>query len=378
MALYLVVLESVGLSAAPPAAADGPDALAPHIDSSAQDRIDALTLELRTKDAYLQSTTEELESSNEELKSSNEEMQSVNEELQSTNEELETSKEELQSVNEELATVNTELQTKVSDLSHANNDMNNLLAGTGVGTVFVDFDLRILRFTPAASRIINLIPGDVGRPVAHIVSNLVGYTSLVADVRAVLDTLVSSETEVQSDTGQWYTLRMQPYRTLDNVIEGAVISFVEISEMVRVREALVRTQKLLEHTGELAEVGGWEVNLHTMKLFWTLQMFRIAGIDGPPEPSFEDFNRLFAPPSRPVLAAALQAAREHGTPYDLELSLLRPNGEPLWVRTQGFAEMQHGKAVRLFGTLQNVTARRAAEELLREANAKLLAQAQGR
>ena len=142
----------------------------------------ALKQELRAKEEYLQAANEELETSNEELKSSNEEMQSVNEELQSTNEELETSKEELQSVNEELATVNAELQTKVADLSRANNDMNNLLAGTGIGTVFVDHQLRILRFTPAATRIINLIPGDVGRPVGHIVSNLVGYDRLVADV----------------------------------------------------------------------------------------------------------------------------------------------------------------------------------------------------
>jgi two-component system CheB/CheR fusion protein len=211
------------------AAADGADtAIAP----DAQARIHALTQELRAKDEYLQSTHEELESSNEELKSSNEEMQSVNEELQSTNEELETSKEELQSVNEELATVNTELQTKVIDLSHANNDMNNLLAGTGVGTVFVDFQLRILRFTPAASAIINLILTDVGRPVAHIV------TTLVADIQSVLNTLAPVQREVKNPEGQWYTLRIQPYRTLDNVIEGAVISFVDITEVVNTREAL--------------------------------------------------------------------------------------------------------------------------------------------
>jgi two-component system CheB/CheR fusion protein len=172
-------------------------------------------------------------------------MQSVNEELQSTNEELETSKEELQSVNEELATVNTELQTKVTDLSRANSDMNNLLAGTGMGTVFVDFQLRILRFTPAASAIINLISSDVGRPVAHIVSNLVGYTSLVADIHAVLNTLMPVQREVQTPEAQWYTLRIQPYRTLDNVIEGAVISFVDITEMVKTRIALASANDLL-------------------------------------------------------------------------------------------------------------------------------------
>ena len=208
-------------------------------------RVAALQQQLRAKEEYLQSTCEELESSAEELKSSNEEMQSVNEELQSTNEELETSKEELQSVNEELATVNTELQTKVTDLSRANNDMNNLLSGTGIATLFVDQQMRILRFTPCASEIINLIPGDVGRPVGHIVSNLVGYETLVADVKAVLDTLVPKETEVRTTGGKWFKMRIQPYRTLDNVIEGAVISFADITEIVRTRDALREANDLL-------------------------------------------------------------------------------------------------------------------------------------
>jgi two-component system CheB/CheR fusion protein len=185
-----------------------------------------------------------LETSNEELKSSNEEMQSVNEELQSTNEELETSKEELQSVNEELATVNAELQQKVVDLSRANNDMNNLLAGTGIGTVFVDYQLRIQRFTPTVTQVINLILADVGRPVGHIVSNLAGYDRLVEDVKAVLDTLVPKEIEVQTKTGAWYLLRIRPYRTLENVIEGAVITFTEITEM-RNAQAAVRESEAL-------------------------------------------------------------------------------------------------------------------------------------
>jgi two-component system CheB/CheR fusion protein len=186
-----------------------------------------------------------LETTNEELKSSNEEMQSVNEELQSTNEELETSKEEMQSINEELSTVNTELQAKVADLSRANNDMNNLLAGTGIGTLFVDHNLRILRFTPAASQIINLILSDIGRPVSHIVNNLVGYTSLAEDVQSVLKTLIPKEAEVQTTDGRCYTLRILPYRTLDNVIEGAVITFVDISDVKHTRDALQKANDLL-------------------------------------------------------------------------------------------------------------------------------------
>ena len=172
-------------------------------------------------------------------------MQSVNEEMQSTNEELQTSKEELQSVNEELATVNTELQTKVADLSRANNDMNNLLAGTGIATVFVDHDLRILRYTPSVTQIINLIQNDIGRPVGHIVPNLVGYDRLVADTQVVLDTLAPKEVEVKTTAGKSYLLRIQPYRTLDNVIEGAVLSFVDITEIVKTRYALYKTNELL-------------------------------------------------------------------------------------------------------------------------------------
>lgn len=231
-ALFLIVFEKLAIAGLPEIE------ITEREDPTAEARITALRHELRIKEDDLRSTHEELESSTEELRSSNEEMQSVNEELQSTNEELETSKEELQSVNEELATVNTELQTKVLDLSRANNDMNNLLAGTGIGTVFVDHQLRILRFTPAASAITNMILSDLGRPVAHIVSNLVGYDHLVEDVTEVLRTLAAREVDVQTRDGKWYTLRILPYHTLDNVIEGAVMTFVEITEIIRIRNAL--------------------------------------------------------------------------------------------------------------------------------------------
>jgi len=227
--LYLVILEEL-----PPdeqgGAGDGR--------SQSSDRMGELEQELRAKEEYLQTTLEELETTNEELKSANEEMQSVNEELQSTNEELETSKEELQSVNEELSTVNTELQDKVNDLTRVNNDMNNLLAGTGVGTVFVDFQLRVSRFTPAATQVLNLIPTDVGRPVGHVTTNFTRYDRLVEDTREVLETLAPIEAEVQVESGEWYLMRIRPYRTTDNVIDGAVLTFVDISERRRAEESL--------------------------------------------------------------------------------------------------------------------------------------------
>ncbi len=187
-----------------------------------------LESELNSTKESLQTTIELLETSNEELKSSNEELQSTNEELQSTNEELETSKEELQSINEELITVNSELQSKLDELSQANDDMVNLLSSTQIGTVFLDNHLRIKRFTPAIAKVMNLIPSDIGRPIDHISPNLVDE-NLTADVEEVLRTLVYKEKELQTKGGDWYIMRILPYRTKENVIEGAVVSFVDIS-----------------------------------------------------------------------------------------------------------------------------------------------------
>jgi two-component system CheB/CheR fusion protein len=243
--LYLVVLEPaapVGLEPCPTET----DAGSPPKGSQGDRRIAELEQELRAKEEYLQVTLEEMETSNEELKSTNEEMQSVNEELQSTNEELETSKEELQSVNEELATVNAELQAKVADLSRANDDMNNLLAGTGVATLFVDDQLRISRFTPAMTQIIKLIPTDIGRSVGDIVSNLVDYTQLVEEIDSVVQTLVPREKVVQTGTGAWFLMRIGPYRTLSNVIEGAVMTFVDISSRKRMEEELRNARAVAE------------------------------------------------------------------------------------------------------------------------------------
>jgi two-component system, chemotaxis family, CheB/CheR fusion protein len=228
--MFLVILKESALAVvAPVAGLPQADSEGVAEDGIAMKRIAALEQELRNKEEYLQSTLEEMETSNEELKSTNEEMQSVNEELQSTNEELETSKEELQSVNEELATVNAELQNKVVDLSRVNNDMNNLLAGTGIATLFVDHQLQVVRFTPSATEMINLIQGDIGRPVAHIVTNLIRYDRLVKDVQAVLYDLVPREVEVQTQEGGWFLMHIRPYRTLENVIEGAVITFTDIT-----------------------------------------------------------------------------------------------------------------------------------------------------
>lgn len=371
--LYLILLEE-----APPPAVAARTAADPGVAtaSEAQSQIQALTQELRAKDEYLRSTHEELESSNEELKSSNEEMQSVNEELQSTNEELETSKEELQSVNEELATVNTELQSKLIDLSRSYSDMNNLLAGTDIATVFVDFQLRILRFTPTATSIINLIASDLGRPVAHIVSNLLGYTALVADTQAVLATLIPKEADVQTLDGQWYTLRIMPYRTLNNVIEGAVITFVNITDIVKTRAALARAHaelesanEMLERTGQMAKVGGWEMDLVTKVVTYSKETTRIHEIDYPfVPPKLSQGNACYSPEAWAIVRAAGQTTIALGTPYDLELPFITAKGRAIWVRVQGFAVQDKGKTVKLRGTIQDITERKNTDEALCKAN----------
>ena len=175
---------------------------------------------------------EEQQASNEELKSTNEEMQSTNEELQSTNEEMETSREELQSVNEELITVNAELQTKVEQMAAMQDDMKNLLENIRLGTVFLDSHLMIRRFTRDATQVYRLVPSDVGRPLADIRGAVQG-DDLLADAQSVLDTLVPIEREIVTDAGVWYLARIRPYRTVDNVIDGVVMTFADITERVK-------------------------------------------------------------------------------------------------------------------------------------------------
>lgn len=217
---------------------------APH-EPQFDQRVFDLEYELNSTKESLQTTIEELETSNEELKSTNEELQSTNEELQSTNEELETSKEELQSINEELITVNSELQSKLDELSQINNDVVNLLAATDVATIFLDNSLRIKRFTPNVTSIMNLITSDLGRHISDIAPKLV-YDDVARDAEQVLQTLVFRQREVQARLGGWYSMRIMPYRTLDNVIDGVVLTFANITEMHKQRQQAESAQQYAE------------------------------------------------------------------------------------------------------------------------------------
>jgi two-component system CheB/CheR fusion protein len=202
-----------------------------------QRHIEELECELTHTKESLRATIEEQFASNEELKCANEELQSTNEELQSTNEELETSKEELQSINEELVTVNSELQAKIVQLADMQNDMKNLLDNTHIGTIFLDQNLVIRRFTRDATNIYRLAASDIGRSLGDIKPELEGGDLLDA-VHSVLDNLAPIEREVKTVNGNWYLARIQPYRTLENMIDGVVLTFTNITDRTRTTQAL--------------------------------------------------------------------------------------------------------------------------------------------
>ncbi|MBI5260799.1 MAG: PAS domain-containing protein [Bradyrhizobium sp.] len=200
------------------------------------EHVERIESELRATRERLQATIEELESTNEELKSSNEEYQSLNEELQSANEELETSREELQSVNEELTTVNGELAHRVQELTRATSDLRNFLESTQIATLFLDNDMRVMNFTPAITQVLHVLETDIGRPIAHIKSKI-PIEELYDDVRRVLRTLASAERELTaSDSGTRYIVRILPYRSIENFIAGVVITFVDVTAVIRAEE----------------------------------------------------------------------------------------------------------------------------------------------
>lgn len=223
-------------------------------DAAASDglRVEAALQELQHAREDARSTREEMQSSQEELKSTNEELQSTNEELQSTNEELTTSKEEMQSMNEELQTINNELRLKVAEVSRANNDMRNLLDSTEIAILFLDETLHVRRFTPSTTKLFKLIPGDAGRSITDIVCDL-DYPGLAADAREVLRTLVFKETDVAATETRWFRVRIMPYRTQDNRIDGLVITFADISASKRMEVELRQAQARLQALAPGAE-----------------------------------------------------------------------------------------------------------------------------
>jgi len=349
--LYLVILEE---APDPPDQSDQSD--------RADARVVALKKKLQEKEEYLQSSLEELESSTEELKSSNEEMQSVNEEL-------ETAKEELQSANEELHTVNAELQIKVVDLAQASNDINNLLVGTGIGTMFVDLHLRILRFTSPVTEIINVVSSDAGRPVQDFSTRFKKYSTLEEDVRAVLDTLVPTEHEVQTTQDKWYLLRILPYRTTENVIEGAVLSFVNITEHKRGEEKLRESEERFRLVARTTNDLIYEFDLKN-NVQWFGDIDKMLGYASGEFPrTLDGWMAAVHPDDREALTAAIQANVEGRADFATEYRVSGKDGNELWVSARGLiTRTPEGEPLRWIGSITDITVRKKAEEALRKAN----------
>lgn len=230
-----------------------PEGIATAERQASDETVRRLTQELELTQARLRAVREESEAANEELRAANEELQSINEEYRSTSEELETSKEELQSINEELQTVNTELKLKLEAISRAHSDLQNLMAATDIGTLFLDSSLRIKRFTERVTELFSVTPNDEGRPITDFAHKL-EYDDLIKDARAVLADLTPVRREIRSRTGQWYDLRVRPYRTVDNKIDGVVITFLDVSERRQVEEALRESQQRLGQQKSLLDL----------------------------------------------------------------------------------------------------------------------------
>ncbi|HEV2672177.1 MAG TPA: chemotaxis protein CheB [Gemmatimonadales bacterium] len=332
-----------------------------------------LKQELTATKEYLQAVIEQQEAANEELQSANEEVQSANEELQSINEEIETSKEEIQSSNEELATVNEELQTRNAELGQSNNDLMNLLASVQMAIVMLGPDLRIRRFTPMAEKMLNLIATDVGRPITDIKLN-VAVTDLDQILLDVVETVQPYQRDVQDMNGRWHSLRVRPYRTLDNRIDGAVIVLVDIDSLKATAESLRVGAERLRIMYDRAPVGIFETDLEgrfarvndafcqlTGRSREVLLTLRSQDITHP-----DDVSADMEAVSRVVNGSVPSVRREK--------RYVREDGQPVWVELHHFSVPDAaGQAAFTVGIAEDIGERKETETTLRRREARFRA-----
>jgi len=334
-----------------------------------------LERELARTREHLQALLEQHEAANEELQSSNEEAQSANEELQSINEELETSKEEIQSSNEELTTVNDELNNRNLEVSLLNNDLTNLIASVQLAIIIVGRDLRIRRFSPAAEKLLNVIPGDVGRPITDIRMNLV-LPELDSLLGEVIDTVSPKEREVKDKQGHWWSLRMRPYLTLDSKIDGAVLMLVDIAalkaseqEIAAARDYLKKWEYIFNHAHwavatEHPETGALEL---INPAFAEMHGYTVAELIGRP------LSDTVAPESQKHLLEHARQAHEQGD-YVYESIHIRKDNTRFVALTHVTAlKDESGNVLYRAATFQDITERKRLEEDLRKRNEELAA-----
>lgn len=336
--------------------------------------VQRLETELRTTKDRLQTTVEEYESTNEELKSANEEYQSLNEELQSANEELETSKEELQSVNEELTTVNGELSHRVQELGRTNSDLKNLLESTQIATVFLDNDLRVTNYTPAVTEIYPLVESDIGRPIGHIRSG-VTYDDLQDDARRVIRTLGTVDREVTNPaTGTRYIARMLPYRSVDNFIGGAVVTFTDVTPLTTAQLALRDSEERFRAVANLVPDLLWSADAEGNPNWFNRRWLDFTGQKL--EEAISDAGvSVVHPDDRQMTAEIQRNSIASGEAFTLQHRMRQADGAYRWflVRAEPVRD-GNGRITQWFGASTDVEEQRRALETVQisENQAKLL------
>ena len=332
------------------------------------DEVRRIHAELKAAQEALVGSRNAHEVSVQELRAANEELQSMNEEYRSTSEELETSKEELQSINEELHTVNAQMKSRLETVSAAHSDLQNLTASTEVGTLFLDGHLRIRMFTPPIAHLFNVTETDVGRVITDFTHHL-AYDQLDADVHRVLGNLAPVEREVMSRGGSWYVMRIRPYRTVENRIDGTVVSFVDISDRLRAEKALVQSEQQLR-----ALVRASSQVLYRMSPDWSEMRELLGGgvLFDADKPGGDWIDSAIPAEERDRFRAALEQAYRSKGAFDLEHQAVMKGGAIGWVQSRAVPLFDEaGGIVEWFGSANDVTQRRQAEEALRDSEERL-------
>ncbi|MGU3471402.1 chemotaxis protein CheB [Paenibacillus sp. D51F] len=337
--------------------------LAPELDevpTASIDLNDSVRRQMVWLEQQLHSTEDKLQSAIEELEASNEELQSTNEELIASNEELRSTNEELQAVNEELVTINTEYQFKIQELTELNNDMDLFLVSTKIGTIFLDTQFCIRRFTPAVTKEIHLLDVDIGRPFHHI-SHQFYYGQFVEDASRVLQSLRSLEKEIKSRSGRWYKMRMMPYRTLEHLTKGVIITLVDITELKEANEELLRLSYAIEQSPILVVISDLEGGiLYANRQFQDLTGETSESIYGRHLESLDDWQ------ASGCSFADIWEKLKRGEIWEGELAGIGKDGAVYWEQARLVPIVKLGETIHYMKISENITDRKTTEEMLRK------------